>query len=218
MRPKLLDQRSRGGEADARPGFGKLSTTASRKFPNLTICCGRCASLGMSVCQQLVLALRGWASTHNRQWHGLCKPDLGLLTVPRYGCLRVHGQQSGCRHPQSQAWMTCIHTISLASHGQAREWYREDLVSAALKDTLRGGRIERRQLFITSKLHPRHHGYTSALAQLEKVGIDHEIIVVMVLRKLAYVAGGEAPFCRRCAVIGGAWNRLSRFDVAPLPR
>lgn len=42
---------------------------------------------------------------------------------------------------------------------QAREWYRQDLVGAAVA----ASGIPRNQLFITSKLHPRTHGYWSTL-------------------------------------------------------
>lgn len=52
-------------------------------------------------------------------------------------------------------------------HMQAREWYREDLVGAALRQAS----INRHDLFLTSKLHPRHHGYDAALRQLDQVRI-----------------------------------------------
>lgn len=47
---------------------------------------------------------------------------------------------------------------------QAQEWYREDLVSAALQ---RSG-VARGNVFLTSKLHPRHHGTVSASRQLNQ--------------------------------------------------
>eukprot|EP00884_Botryococcus_braunii_P006785 jgi/Botrbrau1/16107/Bobra.7_2s0071.1 len=47
---------------------------------------------------------------------------------------------------------------------QAREWYREDLVGEALAES----GLERRDVFITSKMHPRHHGYDSTLRQFEE--------------------------------------------------
>ena len=47
---------------------------------------------------------------------------------------------------------------------QAPEWYREAAVGAAL----RNGGVDRWDIFLTSKLHPRHHGYESALRQLNK--------------------------------------------------
>lgn len=43
----------------------------------------------------------------------------------------------------------------LLDSAQAREWYREDLVGAAIK----ASGIPREDIFIVSKLHPRHMGY-----------------------------------------------------------
>jgi hypothetical protein len=48
---------------------------------------------------------------------------------------------------------------------QAPEWYREAAVGAALSNS----RVDRASIFLTSKLHPRHHGYNSALQQVDKV-------------------------------------------------
>ena len=45
---------------------------------------------------------------------------------------------------------------------QAQEWYREDLVGQAIIES----GITREELFLTSKLHPRHHGYDSAMIQV----------------------------------------------------
>lgn len=50
---------------------------------------------------------------------------------------------------------------------QAREWYREDLVGKAIAEAKAQG-IQRSDLFITSKLHPRHHGYVTASEQFEQ--------------------------------------------------
>jgi 2,5-diketo-D-gluconate reductase A len=47
---------------------------------------------------------------------------------------------------------------------QAPEWYREAAVGAALRNSS----VDRSDIFLTSKLHPRHHGYESALQQLDK--------------------------------------------------
>lgn len=48
---------------------------------------------------------------------------------------------------------------------QAQEWYSEPLVGAGLRDS----GVDRRKVFLTSKLHPRHHGYASATRQLKQV-------------------------------------------------
>ena len=48
---------------------------------------------------------------------------------------------------------------------QAPEWYRESEVGAALGNSS----VDRASVFLTSKLHPRHHGYNSALQQLDRV-------------------------------------------------
>jgi len=47
---------------------------------------------------------------------------------------------------------------------QAREWYREDLVGNALAKS----GVARDELFLTSKLHPRHLGYETTTTQFEK--------------------------------------------------
>lgn len=51
----------------------------------------------------------------------------------------------------------------LIDSAMAPEWYREDLVGEALA---RSG-VPREELFITTKLHPRHHGYRSTQRQVE---------------------------------------------------
>ncbi|KAK9901257.1 hypothetical protein WJX75_002791 [Coccomyxa subellipsoidea] len=52
----------------------------------------------------------------------------------------------------------------LLDSAQAQEWYREDLVGQAL---LKSG-VPREQVFLTSKLHPRHHGRDEAMIQFTK--------------------------------------------------
>ena len=47
---------------------------------------------------------------------------------------------------------------------QAPEWYREDLVGQAVIES----GIPREELFLTSKLHPRHHGYDAAMIQFTR--------------------------------------------------
>ncbi|GHP05351.1 hypothetical protein PPROV_000410300 [Pycnococcus provasolii] len=47
---------------------------------------------------------------------------------------------------------------------QAREWYREDLVGQGLASA--GAMENRAALWLTSKLHPRHHGYETTRAQV----------------------------------------------------
>ena len=46
---------------------------------------------------------------------------------------------------------------------QAQEWYREDLVGQAIIES----GVPREELFLTSKLHPRHHGYDTAMIQVQ---------------------------------------------------
>lgn len=46
---------------------------------------------------------------------------------------------------------------------QAPEWYREDLVGQAIHNSS----IPRSALFLTTKLHPRHHGFNSTLRQMQ---------------------------------------------------
>lgn len=52
----------------------------------------------------------------------------------------------------------------LIDSAQAQEWYNERQTASALSDSS----IPRDQVFLTTKLHPRHHGYTSALRELNQ--------------------------------------------------
>lgn len=54
----------------------------------------------------------------------------------------------------------------LLDSGQAREWYREDLVGAGIAECGVVG-LTREDLFLTSKLHPRHLGRETTLRQFE---------------------------------------------------
>eukprot|EP00958_Prasinococcus_capsulatus_P008542 scaffold841_cov397-Prasinococcus_capsulatus_cf.AAC.3 len=51
----------------------------------------------------------------------------------------------------------------LLDTAQAKEWYREDLVGEALAES----GVDRASIFITTKQHPRDHGYKSTLRQVE---------------------------------------------------
>lgn len=48
---------------------------------------------------------------------------------------------------------------------QAQEWYNEQQTAQAYLSI----QVPRQQVFLVSKLHPRHHGYDSALRQLNQV-------------------------------------------------
>lgn len=52
----------------------------------------------------------------------------------------------------------------LIDSAQAREWYREDLVGLAIA----GSGVPRSNLFLTSKLHPRHLGREATLRQFDQ--------------------------------------------------
>ena len=52
---------------------------------------------------------------------------------------------------------------TLLDSAQAREWYREDLVGAAL----RASAVRRSDLFLTSKVHPRHLGFQRTQRQVD---------------------------------------------------
>ena len=45
---------------------------------------------------------------------------------------------------------------------QAPEWYREDQVGQAIQES----GISQTALFLTTKLHPRHHGFNTTLRQM----------------------------------------------------
>ena len=55
---------------------------------------------------------------------------------------------------------------------QAQEWYREDLVGQAIIES----GVPREQLFLTSKLHPRYHGYDAAMIQVRHFTLQDSII------------------------------------------
>ena len=52
---------------------------------------------------------------------------------------------------------------TLLDSAQAREWYREDMVGAALRDSA----VRRSDLFLTSKVHPRHLGFRPTQRQVD---------------------------------------------------
>lgn len=52
---------------------------------------------------------------------------------------------------------------TLFDTAQAPEWYREDMVGQATQNSS----IPRGTLFLTTKLHPRHHGFNSTLKQMQ---------------------------------------------------
>jgi hypothetical protein len=71
------------------------------------------------------------------------------------------GEQWSGQETANKKGGECVGVKGASLLFQAREWYREDLVGAALQES----GVDRRSIFITSKLHPRHHGYETALAQ-----------------------------------------------------
>ena len=71
----------------------------------------------------------------------------------------MHRRFVACSHRKSLVF--CI-ARKRAGVAQAVEWYREDLVGQAVIES----GIPREELFLTSKLHPRHHGYDSAMIQV----------------------------------------------------
>ncbi len=85
------------------------------------------------------------ASLEVRNWRSLGGVDKNYLPL------------SGMQASKVQALVR--HTVVLA---QAQEWYREDLVGQAVIES----GIPREELFLTSKLHPRHHGYDAAMIQV----------------------------------------------------
>lgn len=81
---------------------------------------------------------------------------------------------------------------------QAQEWYREDLVGQAIIES----GFPREELFLTSKLHPRHHGYDTAMIQFTK-SLASLAVEQVDLFLLHY------PAC---------WPELCGADVAPAGR
>ncbi|KAA6422627.1 MAG: hypothetical protein FRX49_07487 [Trebouxia sp. A1-2] len=55
---------------------------------------------------------------------------------------------------------------ALIDTAQAPEWYREDLVGQAIQES----GTSRTALFLTTKLHPRHHGFNTTLRQIQLCG------------------------------------------------
>lgn len=98
----------------------------------------------------------------------------GRLPIARQraGEARDPGILASCRTARaSEVLACCVHAErmtfpSMFNASQAREWYWEPGVGAGLRES----GIDRRKVFLTSKLHPRHHGFASATRQLEQVG------------------------------------------------
>lgn len=82
----------------------------------------------------------------------------------------------------------------LLDSAQAREWYREDLVGAALEATA----LPRESVFVTTKIHPRHLGYAQT-AERVAVSLRELQVDCVDLLLLHYPAcwgdlcGGETP-------------------------
>ena len=83
---------------------------------------------------------------------------------------------------------------------QAPEWYREDLVGQAV---IASG-IPREELFLTSKLHPRHHAYDVAMIQFTK-SISALAVEYVDLFLLHYPACW-AELCGAGAAPAGRWQ------------
>ncbi|GLC55313.1 hypothetical protein PLESTB_000971400 [Pleodorina starrii] len=133
------------GECGRNPGFMARSCPAS---------CGSCPVL-VNMRQPLARV---------RLNNGVLQPTVG------YGCAGLGdltsttvrwALEAGYRHLDS---------------AQAREWYREDLVGQAMSDFLGAAKargnvtagvevVRREDIFVTSKLHPRHLGYHTTLKQ-----------------------------------------------------
>mmetsp|Transcript_1888 Transcript_1888/g.5511 ORF Transcript_1888/g.5511 Transcript_1888/m.5511 type:complete len:403 (-) Transcript_1888:530-1738(-) len=95
-------------------------------------------------------------------------PEMTVVAQGKRGAVRMPMVGFGTagmsdRTDQAVAW-ALDSGYRLLDSAQAQEWYREDLVSAALQ---RSG-VARGNVFLTSKLHPRHHGTVSASRQLNQ--------------------------------------------------
>ncbi|CAI5952946.1 unnamed protein product, partial [Closterium sp. NIES-64] len=78
-----------------------------------------------------------------RLWNGVMMPRLGFGTA-------------GLGEETERAVGWALEAgYRLFDSAQAREWYREDAVGAAIAQH----NVSRNQLFLVSKLHPRHHGH-----------------------------------------------------------
>ncbi|GJP46923.1 hypothetical protein CLOM_g6168 [Closterium sp. NIES-68] len=78
-----------------------------------------------------------------RLWNGVMMPRVGFGTA-------------GLGDETAQAVEWALEAgYRLFDSAQAREWYREDAVGAAIARH----NVSRNDLFLVSKLHPRHHGY-----------------------------------------------------------
>jgi diketogulonate reductase-like aldo/keto reductase len=88
-----------------------------------------------------------------------------LVTLPsgwRMPCVGFGTAGLGSR-TQDAVRMALDAGYTLLDSAQAREWYREDMVGAAIRDA----GVPRHSLFLTSKIHPRHLGFDSTAARLE---------------------------------------------------
>lgn len=79
---------------------------------------------------------------------------------------------------------------TLLDSAQAREWYREDLVGAAVRDA----GTPRHTLFLTSKVHPRHLGFDATAARvdvsLRELGTHYlDLMLLVRTRRMRWVDG-----------------------------
>lgn len=79
-----------------------------------------------------------------------------FLRLPRFICVPFVIQLQSVKYNTTRACFL----------PQAREWYREDLVGEALSAFLSESNLNRSEVFLTSKIHPRHLGFNATARQL----------------------------------------------------
>lgn len=98
---------------------------------------------------------------------------------------------------------------------QAREWYREDLVGAALATWLKDNGIPRENLFLTTKIHPRHFGRTTTLDVFANSLSDlHTMYLDLVLLHYPYCWGNLCGSIQPEGSWRDAWRALEDLHTA----
>jgi len=164
------------GECDNNPAFMLESCARS---------CGACEGAGVGLD----------ATTATRRWVELRSSGGGdggkrVLRMPVVG-FGTAGLGDATRDAVATALEVGYRAIDSA---QAREWYREDLVGEAIA----ASGVRREDLFLTSKLHPRHLGFDATVARFEDSLADLrteylDLFLLHYPRCFAHLCDGHEP-------------------------
>lgn len=155
---------SRGGRASRRAApAARIARRACRLLVAAALAACALGAPQLSGGEELEEAFVGWGGELARERasdgtsvirlsNGLLMPAIGLGTAAMGG---------DCRAAVESALSI---GYTLLDTAQAYEWYREDLVA----EGLRASGAKREDVWITTKIHPRDHGYSTALRAVER--------------------------------------------------